>query len=223
VPDLTGSAEIVQGDGVSTSYPGSSPYAVQPPLPVKRRPRAWWFALGIVLMLASAVVFGLSVARFVHSVAHTDAEFQSIGRHHVSVPAHVRRGLFRSETDPRPLCRAEDGTGARIRFEHVQDHFTLNGWIAVDTFDTGDGQLTFTCGQGPTLVSDVRIGEVPTGGDFARLGLVGIVLPLVLGLVGFLVLLITTILWFTRKPPRPGPPYAAGPFAPGRPGTPPQG
>jgi hypothetical protein len=174
-------------------------------------------------MLASAVVFGLTILRFVHQVAHTDAQFQSVGRHSVTLPAHVRRGIFRLDTSPHPSCTAQDDNGSPIAFERLHDHFTLNRWVAVATFDTGDGHVTFTCGNGPTLVSDLRIAVVPSGGDFARLGLVGIVVPVLLGGAGFLVELVAVILWFTRKPPPSTPAYAGaapGPYPPGPPQPP---
>jgi hypothetical protein len=183
-------------------YPGSSPYPTMPPAPVRKRPSGWWFAFGGALLVAAAVVFGFSIVRFVHTVAHTDARFQDIGRHSVTLPAHVDRGLFAVEGRPRPTCSATDGSGTSIRFRRPDGRFTVNGWVAVARFDTGDGHVTFTCGDGPTVLSEVRIAAVPDGGDFVRLGLVGVVVPLLLGGAGFVVLLVTTIQWFSRRPPR---------------------
>jgi hypothetical protein len=213
---------------VSTPYAGPSPYPTQPAATVRKRPRAWWFALGGVLMVAAMVVFGIAIARFLHSIAHTDARFQAAGAHQVTLPAHVRRGVYGVESEPRPRCSAVDGSGAAIHFHAPDGSFTFDQWTALVIFDTGDGHLTFTCSH-RAGITDLRVAEVPSGGDLARLGLLGVVVPLVLGGAGFLIVLVTAILWFTRRRPRPGPPYGAPPGYPYGPpggyppGPPPQG
>jgi hypothetical protein len=198
---------------VSLPYAGPPSYPAPLPLPVKKRPRAWWFAVGGLLMLAAVIVFGVSVARFVHHVTHTDAQFRDLGRHEVTLPPHVERGIYAVVGRPRPACAATYGSGTRIRFRHPSGRFTFDGWIAYATFDTGDGHVTFTC-RGPLIVSDLRIAAVPDGGDLVRLGVVGVGIPLLLGGAGFLVVLVTGILWVTRRAPRPLPGRISPPFAP---------
>jgi hypothetical protein len=212
---------------VTTPYAGPSPYPALPPIPVKKRPGWWWFVVGGVLMLAAAVVFGIALARFLQTIAHTDARFPAAGVHRVELPAHVRRGVYGIEVEPRPRCSATDGSGAPIRFQAPDDRFTYDQWVALVTFDTGDGHLTFTCSDRGG-VTDLRVAQVPSGDDFARLGLVGVGVPLLLGGAGFLVVLVTGILWFTRRTQRPVPTYGmlpGGPYQPpgGYPPGPPPG
>jgi hypothetical protein len=107
-------------------YPGSSPYPTMPPPPVKKRPRAWWFAVGGVLILVSVIVFATSIARFVHTIAHTDAQFPGSGTHQVTLPAHVERGVYGVQGYPHPSCSATDGSGSPIQFHPTQDRFTYN-------------------------------------------------------------------------------------------------
>jgi uncharacterized iron-regulated membrane protein len=190
---------------VSTPYAGPSPYPSPSFVPVKKRPRAWWFAVGGVLMVAAIVVFGISLARFLHTIAHTDARFPAAGAHQVRLPPHVQRGVYGVAAEPRPRCSAIDGSGATIHFHTPDGTFTYDQWTALVTFDTGDGQVTFTCSH-RAGITDLRVAQIPSGGDLARLGLLGVAVPLLLGGVGFLVVLIAGILWFTRRAPRPGPP-----------------
>ena len=88
----------------------------------------------------------------------------------------------------------------------VGGDFTYDEWEATDRFDTGDGDLTFTC-SGSDLADRVRIAAIPSVGGLVG-GVVGaVVLPLLLGLAGFVTLVVTGVLWATGAPPppRPGP------------------
>jgi hypothetical protein len=195
-----------------------SPYP--PPAAAKDRPSAAWFAVGGVLLVVAAIVFGIGIARFVRTIAHTDAQFSGGGVHQVSVPAHTQRAVFVVGDQVAPRCVARDGSGTPVQFRRPNDRFTYQDWIAVRVFDTGDGHLIFTCaGRG----GDVRIAQVPSGGDLASLGFLGILFPLALGGVGFLILLVTTILWISRRPNAPPPGAPPGWPAGQPPARPPSG
>jgi hypothetical protein len=149
----------------------------------------------------------------VRSIAHTDAEFASTGTHQVTLPAGTRRAVFVVRGHPTAACKAVDGSGATVDFRRPSEEFTYNDWIAVRVFDTGDGHLTFSCGPG--RVGEIRIARTLSGGDFARLGVFGILFPFGLGGAGFVVVVVTTVLWFTRRPVvPPGPPPGWSPGAP---------
>jgi len=197
-------------------YPATAPLAKKPPSPA-------WFAVGTVLVVIATVLFGLAVARFLRDIAHSDAVFQASGTHLVTLPANDERGLFVREGRPLPRCQVSDGSGSPLQFHRPSERFTYGDWIAVREFTTGDGNVTFTCP--PSGLGQIRIAEIPSGGDFARLGLLGVLLPLGLGGVGFVVLLVTAILWFSRRPSAPPgtPPGAPPGWQPGWQTGPPPG
>jgi hypothetical protein len=172
-------------------YPG--PPVGPPPVPAKPRPSAAWFAVGAVLMLVAVVLFGVQVARAVHTVGHRDAELSGRGVHHVRLPSGVRRAVF---VKGRFRCRAVDSAGIPVHFDRPDGKATFGDWRLVATFDTGDGRLTLRC-TGP---GTARIIGVPSGSTVASLVVLGLLLPFVLGVAGFVVLLITAILWFSRRP-----------------------
>ena len=197
-----------------------SPYPAPPP-PVKRRPSAAWFAVGGVLVVAAVVIFGIAIYHFVRTIADSDAVFRATGSHAVTLPAGTERGLFVTDGRPIPRCQVADGSGSPLHFRRPAERFTYGEWVAVRVFDTGDGRLVFSCAPG--VGGKIRIAMVPSQGDFARLGFLGVLLPLGLGGVGFVVLLVTTVLWFSRRPQQPGPAYGAAPGTPygAAPGYPP--
>ncbi len=72
-------------------------------------------------------------------------------------------------------------------------------------FDPGSGRLEVTCSpfNGPRGVAGgdtVLIGPMPRIGSYVVGILVAILVPGLLGLAGFVVLLVTGILWSTRQP-----------------------
>jgi hypothetical protein len=189
-----------------------------PSTPTKKRPSAAWFVVGGVLMVGAAVVFGIAIAHFVRDIRHTDAVFRATGSHAVTLPAGTDRGLYVPEGRPIPPCQVTDGSGAPLHFRQPDGRFTYGEWVAVRVFDTGDGNLVFTCGGG--VGGRIRIASVPSGDDFAWLGVVGVLLPLGVGGLGFVVVLVTSVLWYSRRPRQPVLGYGA---APGYPPTYPPG
>ncbi len=204
-----------------SEYP--SPYASTPQ--VKKRPSGAWFGVGAVLLLVAGVVFGITIFRFVRDIAHADAVFQASGVHQVTVPPGTERAVFVSQGQRVARCTAQSSQGLPVLFRRPSEQFTYGDWVAVRVFDSGDGRITFTC---PTRgVGEIRIGEIPSENDFARVGFLGILLPMGLGGIGFVILLVTTILWISRRPtaPPPGPPpgWQSGPPPGWQPGPPPGG
>jgi hypothetical protein len=193
-----------------------------------------WFLVGGLLMAAAAVIAGVTFVRLGLDIAHDDAVFRASGTHTVTVPAHAERGLFVVEGNPIPRCRVSDSSGAPVEFRVPDTRFTFNGWEAVRLFDTANGTLTFDCSQGGS--GQFRIGRVPDGDELTRAGVIGFFVPLAVGGTGFLVVLVTGILFYTRRPttayaaPPPGwpPPPSAWPPTghpgpsgqPGQPGQP---
>lgn len=187
-----------------SAYPGSAP---PPPGAAKPRPSAAWFAVGGVLLLVAAIFFGVAVVRLVHTFGHTDAEFSGPGPLELSVTPDVQRALY---VKGRFRCRAVDSSGTAVQFRTPTGTATYGEWHWRATFDTGTGRLEFRC-HGP---GSARISTVPDVGTVLSTLVLGILLPLVLGGLGFVVLLVTTVLWITRRPTLPPPavpPAAAWP------------
>jgi hypothetical protein len=204
-----------------SEYP--SPYS-WPPTPVKKRPSVAWFVVGGVLLLVAGVVFGIAIFRFVREVSHADAVFPASGVHQVSLPAGTERAVFVPRGQRVSPCMVTTATGgAPVQLRRPTDDFSWQAWVATRVFDTGDGNVTFTCpGHGH---GQIRIGKVPSEGDLAALGFIGVLLPLALGGAGALILIVTTVLWIKRRPTAPPPGALPGwQAAPGwQPGSQPQG
>jgi hypothetical protein len=176
------------------------PYGAEP---VKYRPKARWFVIGAGLVLAAIGLFAAAMVAILGPLFHEDAVFPASEPHTVNVPAHSQRALY-SDGDSGLTCSAVDGTGAALPLRLVTGHFTVNQWTAVFRFDTGDGEVTLDCGLTGDS-SQVRVGELPSTGTFVVGLVVGILGPLVLGLAGGLILVITFIRYLTRQR-RPGAP-----------------
>jgi hypothetical protein len=184
-----------------SEYP--SPYSWPPP-PVKKRPSAAWFAVGGVLVLVAGIVFGIAIFRFVRQVSHADAVFPASGVHQVTLPAGTERAVFVPRGQRVSPCLVTTATGgAPVQLRRPTNDFGWQDWQATRVFDTGDGNVTFTCpahGHG-----EIRIGKVPSEGDLAALGFIGVLLPLALGGIGALILILTTVIWIKRRPTAPPP------------------
>jgi hypothetical protein len=132
----------------------------------------------------------------------------------VDLPAGEERAIFYGGPSS-AQCNATDGSGAQIDFRSVTGEFTFNEWTAAARFDTGDGDVTFSC-RSEFGSEEVRIAQLPSTTTFVAGLLVGILVPLLFGLVGLIILIVTGIMWATR-PPRPQ--KGAQPDAPGTPGS----
>ena len=171
------------------------------PQPTKYRPRARWWVIGGVLLVLAPIVFVASLFTVLAPLFREDAVFAADGQpHQVSVTAGEERALFTPQGSA-AQCSATDGSGADVALRCVGGDFTVNEWQAVARFDTGDGELTFTC-DGGGMTGEVRIGSLPSGSTFVVGLLVGILVPLALGTAGLVVLVVTGVLYASR-PARP--------------------
>ncbi len=177
--------------------------------PQKKRPKAWWFAVGAILLVAG---IGIGVALFVTAYSTATEKDGVITANaqpaNINAPAGEKRMLFVPNGDRAPSCALVDGTGKNLLLRPIFGEATLETdgiqWQAFSQVDSaGDGKITITCT--PTTSGDgsqvqVRMGapiDVRTIGGGVVGGLAAIFL---LGGAGFVILLVTTILWFSRKP-----------------------
>lgn len=177
------------------SYPQPTP-----PAP-KKRPSVVWFVVGGLLLVLAVATFAGGLFLTITSATHTDATFDTAdGPASVQVDSGTDRMLFVPSGSGSPDCTVEDGSGTRsLGSPSGTTTVTTGGheWIGFATFDSGDGDLTITCDSAAPV--DVRVGP-PLGAGFVVGILLSILLPLVLGLAGFAVLVVTTVLFVTRRP-----------------------
>lgn len=167
--------------------------------PRRRRPRKIWFFIGGALIVLAPIIFVGALFTVLRPLTQEDAVFAvSDSPVQLDLPAGEERAVF-SDRGVSADCSAVDGSGAELDFRPVSGDFTFNEWTAVSRFDTGDGDVTFTC-EGLYPNSEVRIAQLPSTGVFVAGIVIGVVAPLVLGLVGFLMLIITAILYASGAP-----------------------
>lgn len=183
-----------------------SPYAASAP---KRRPRALWFVLGAVLMLLGLVI-GLVVIMTAFRAATTEdgvitANGQAAA---IASPANRSRILFVQAGHAPPDCDIVDGSGQALLKRTIVETITVTTdgqeWRAFTQIDSsGDGAITITCRPVTNDVAQVRVGQPVDPASLGGAVLAGAAAILVLDGAGFVVLLVTTILWITRKPQTP--------------------
>ncbi len=157
-----------------------------------------WFVVGGGLLVLAPIVFGAALFLTLRPLAQEDAVLAADGSpHQVELPRGEERGLFAE--DLATSCVVVDGSGAAVDLRPTGGDFTWNEWTAVGRFSTADGDLTFTC-TGASAASQVRIGELPSTGGLLGGIAATILLPLLLGLTGLVVLIVTAVLWATGAP-----------------------
>jgi hypothetical protein len=184
-----------------------------PQRPRRQRPSAWWFSLGAGLLVLALASFVVGLIWTISSAAKTDGTFNADGTPaSVTAPAHEKRMLFvedRSddfgddfdefphEVGPEePDCTVSDSSGERD-LDDVNGKVRVNQWRGIATFDSGDGDLTITCIGDPG--TEMRVGA-PLGFAFVGGLLLTVLGPIVLGGLGVIALLVTTILYATGAP-----------------------
>ncbi|WP_121252285.1 hypothetical protein [Nocardioides ferulae] len=196
----------------STPPPYAGVPGAVPTPPRKPRPSGWWFAVGVFLLVAAV---GAGVGLFWWTLSgffSTDDSVPVDGRpHQVSVGTDGDRMLWTEELLTTTCTIVDSESGQVIPQDDVGADFTraTRGpqMIGSTTFDPGSGRLEVTCvdefAGGPGADGgEVEIGPAPKIANFALGIIAGIVVPLLLGLAGFIVLLVTGILFATR-PARP--------------------
>lgn len=183
--------------------------AYQRPVPSRRRPSAWWFAVAGVLMVAGAAIGIFLIVQTVAGFLETDATIEVDGRPHaVTVPTDGDRMLWVGESLTEPACQIVDTeTGEPVLLQepggtYNRDNGRTGDAVGISTFDPGSGRLEVTCG--PPMPAVVEIGPAPEFGAIFGGLLAGILIPVVLGGTGFVLLIVIAILYATGRP-RNGP------------------
>lgn len=176
-----------------------------PARPAKPRPSAWWFAVGVALILGAVAA---AVGLFVWTLSGFMNADLTVARdgvaHTVRAEPHQEQLMWSFEADDVPACAVVDlGTGEPVSLRAPGGEFRRGAgptgdWVGAWRFDSGSGRLEVTCSAGSGPGATVEIGPAPHIGSFV-VGIVATILvPLALGLAGVAVLLVTGILWSLR-------------------------
>ncbi|MEV7428650.1 hypothetical protein AB0N29_03460 [Nocardioides sp. NPDC092400] len=187
--------------------PTPPPYAAGPGAPDPRRPRpsGWWFAMGGALLVA-AVASGIGLLVWTLSgFLDTDATVSGDGRPHLVTVDDDRDRVLWLRTDDPTACRVVDATtGQEVRLGPVGGTFEKSDgsgeWTADSRFRPGSGELEVTCAAGG---APVQVGHAPDVRGFVGGIVATVAVPLVLGLAGLVVLLVTAVRWGTGRPRGP--------------------
>lgn len=173
----------------------------QPSQPTKPRPRAIWWVIGATLLVLAAGTFVAGLVLALGPLFKQDAVIAADGEsHRVMLSDRTDRGLFVREGTELPPCEVMDSNGVVTPLDPPMGTFTSNGWRAVVIFDARTVQVDVTCQVADGV--EVRVGAVPSMRSFVMGILIGVLGPLVLGLLGALTLIITGVLWVKRAPRR---------------------
>ena len=189
------------------TIPPVPPYAgpPRPPAPPRRRrPSAWWFALGGGLLVAALVIGILLFVLTLKGFLETNAEVGADGRpHSVTVGTDGDRMLWLEEGYGQQCAIVDQETGQPVDTSPTGGDFNRSDvsgeWHGALKFDPGSGHLEVTCTNSEGVV---LIGPAPHIAGFAGGILATILVPLLLGGVGVVALIVTTVLFATGAPRR---------------------
>lgn len=172
------------------------PYDAPPPAPQPapggKRPTLKGVWIGIVLMVLAIVVLAVGMFAAWKPLFSADAVFPADGQEQaVDLPAGEDRGVWLREGQP-ASCRAVDADGNPIRFDGTGGDYNVNEWNAVNKFDTGAGDVVFTCQSG-IEGTEVRISPLPGVGTIVVAMLLSCGLALLLGIGGLVLLIVTLV------------------------------
>lgn len=154
--------------------------------------------IGIALMLAAVLVLVAAGVIFWRSLSGDATVIDADGQpHQVALPNEETYGVFLTASRP-ASCTAVTGDGTPVDLGSVPGSYEVNQWSADRSFDTGDGELTFTC-TATSPDAEVRLGPLPSIGGLLGAIFGGLCLAGLLG-VGGLVLLVVTVVRRSRAP-----------------------
>ena len=185
-------------------------YVNPPPPPVKRRrPSAWWFAVAVVVLLGSigggitGLVFTAADTFGTDGTAPNDGSTESI-----ATTAEEYAFIWATSQMPERCSIVDSVSGEEVTREPVTATYTKTTggrtWTVVGRFDAGSGQLDVTC---PPDSSSIQLGPATEFGKVFGSFALFIGLLVVGGLIGFVMLIVVTVLYATGRPRR----EAAGP------------
>jgi len=185
------------------TVPPPAPYGAPPPPRKRRRPSPWWFVLALLLMVGGVAVGVTILVLTIKGFTETDATVEADGQaHRISVGTDGERMTWIRDLVPSDCSIIDTETGEEVGYTGSPDatfEKTSDGheWLGDRTFDPGSGELEVTCAEsgGP-----IQIGPAPGFGEFLGGIALAIILPFLVGGLGFVLLVVITILYATGRP-----------------------
>ena len=176
--------------------------AYQKPVPSRRRPSAWWFVVGALMIVAGMAIGVLLIVQTVTTFTDVDATVQADGETHaISVAADQDRMVWIHPGEPQNCSIVDAADGQDVDFKGLDVDYVKDvgsgEWEGADTFDPGSGDLEITC---DATGGEIQIGPAPAFGKFFGGLAAGILVPLALGGGGFVLLVLVGILYATGRP-----------------------
>ena len=200
--------------GPVSQYPDPAPYGASGsygggPVPRRReRPGVRWFVLGALLLVAGLVLSVSAIVLSVAAFARVEARVPADG---VSRTIPVEQGaeyLLWKRPGESEACTVVDATSRTdvpvrgLGFTSYTRDLGSGSWEGSRTFTARSSTIEITCAPG---TSAVEVGEKPRVHTLVGGILLGLVLPILLPVVGFVLLLVVGILYAVRSPRRATP------------------
>ncbi|WP_299051806.1 hypothetical protein [uncultured Nocardioides sp.] len=189
-------------------YGGPPPGSPTPPArPRRRRPRAWWFALPLVMFVAAGTLLVTAFVSALGPLSQQDAVVPADGSAQgVELDDDGPRLLMAPEGQVPPSCQATDAQGEPVDVDAPTASYTYgNGsrsWSGFGVVDPGGDSLELTCSSSAPGATEVRVGPAPAGGAFAGFAVM-LVAGIGLGFGGFAVLVLLVVLYASGAPRKP--------------------
>lgn len=167
--------------------------------PARPRPGRAGIWVGIALLVA-AVVGPLIIALTI-VIPAWDLDRRSVpadgALHGVVLPANADYAIYTANSEylsqRDPACAAVDGAGAEVELRPLAGTTTVGGWKVLRRFDTGSGTVVVTCESPEGVRQNVEVGKYPRFGPMIGAIFGALALGGVLGLSGFLCVLVTAV------------------------------
>lgn len=187
---------------------GAPPYGAPPaygqakPVPKRRRPSAWWFAVGTAILVLGV---GIGIYGLIRTFAGTFSTEETIAAdgqmRSITVGTDKDRMIWGEPGEFEQCSIVDSATGAEVTRSSLDASYTKSGgsgsWEGVARFDPGSGKLDVTCQSG---ASDIQIGPAAEFGKVFGGAAAFILLIVLSGLVGVTMLIVIGILYATGRP-----------------------
>lgn len=168
-------------------------FPTTPPEP-RRAPSSWWFAVGAGLIVVGLLIGAIAFWQAISSFNRIDATVSADGEVHsvrITHEPETRRLVWSRSGGSVSCTYADPRTDESLAPRSLSNtDFTRGRWEGVETFAGGRERLDVRCDESS---ADIQIGPEPSFAGFFGGLAIGIGTPIVLGLAGLAVLIVTGV------------------------------